>query len=220
MIRRGTWIAIAILLALVGLSAILRDRQSKTADAATPTQGLRPLLGANLGEPSRIRIESAAGEATELARDADGAWVLDAPEAAEADQAAAQAAASQIGALRILSTVALAPDIIGLDAPAYTLALTFDDGSVHRLLIGSVTPITDGYYAQLDGGPYQVVDKYGLDELIGLLGAPPYLTTPTVEVTPSALPSATPITASSTPAGSTTADGAVSQEPAAATATP
>jgi hypothetical protein len=220
MIRRGTWIAIAVLLALVGLSYFLRDRQSKTAEAATPTQGLSPLFDAILGEPSRIRIESAAGQATELARNADGAWVLDAPEEVEADQAAAQAAATQIGALRILSTVDLAPEIIGLDAPAYTLILSFNDGSAHSLRIGSITPITDGYYAQLDDGPYLVVDKYGLDELIGLLGAPPYQTTPTAEVAPTAVPSATPITASPTPAGATTADGAASQEPVEATTTP
>jgi hypothetical protein len=156
----------------------------------------------------------------ELARNADGTWVLEAPEQAEADQGAAQAAATQIGALRILSTVNLEPEIIGLDGPAYTLTLKFDDGSTHILLIGSVTPITDGYYAQLDGGPYQVVDKYGLDELTALVGAPPYLATPTPEETPSAVPSSTPSSASSTPAGTTTIDTGDSQQSAGATATP
>ena len=120
----------------------------------------------------------------ELARNADGNWVLEAPEEAAADQAAAEAAATQIGALRILSTVDLSPEIIGMDAPAYTLTLKFDDGSKHTLLIGAITPITDGYYTQLNGGPYQVVDKYGLDALIGLLDAPPYLATPTAQGVP------------------------------------
>jgi hypothetical protein len=219
MIRRSTWIALALLLGLVGISFFLRDRQTKTAEVATPTQGLSPLLD-NLGEPSLIRIESAAGQTMELARTADGTWVLEAPEEAAADQAAAQAAATQIEALRILSTVDLSPEVIGLDAPAYKLTLNFEDGSTHSLLIGSVTPITDGYYAQLDGGAYQVVDKYGLDVLIELVGAPPYLATPTPDETPSAMPSATPLSASPGPAGSTVIESADSPEPAATTATP
>jgi hypothetical protein len=220
MIRRGTWIALVVLLALVGLSILLRDRETKTAAATTPTQGLSPLFDSRHGEPSLISIASASGQAMELARNADGTWVLEAPEPGEADQGAAQAAATQIGALRILSTVNLEPEIIGLDAPAYTLTLKFDDGSTHILLIGSVTPITDGYYARLDGGPYQVVDKYGLDELIALVGAPPYQATPTPEETPSALPSSTPSSASSTPAGTTTIDTGDSQQSLGATATP
>jgi hypothetical protein len=212
--------ALIVLLALVGFTFFLRDRQNKIAEAATPTQGLSPLFADVLGEPSLIRIESAATEGMELARNADGTWVLNAPEEAEADQAAAQAAATQIGALRILSTVGLEPEIVGLDDPAYTLTVRFDDGSTHTLLIGSVTPITDGYYTQLNGGAYQVVDKYGLDALIELVGAPPYLATPTPQETPSALPSATPWFASLPSAGTITMDAPDSQEPTTATATP
>jgi hypothetical protein len=220
MIRRGTWIALAVLLALVGLAFLLRDRQSKTVESATPTEGLSPLFDDQIGEPSLIRIESSAGQAVELDRNADGTWVLRVPEAAAADQAAAQAAATQIGALRILSTVSLSPEVIGLDAPAYKLILKFQDGSTHSLLIGSVTPITDGYYAQLDDGPFQVVDKYGLDVLIDLVGAPPYLATPTPMATPSAMPSSTPLSASPQPAEVTAMETAASQVPTEPTGTP
>jgi hypothetical protein len=220
MIRRGTWIALLVLLALVGFSFALRNRQTRNSEAATATQGLSPLFDELRGEPSLIRIESAVGQSIEIARNADGTWVLEAPEKAEADQAAAQAAATQIGALRVLSTVNLAPEIIGMDAPAYELTLKFEDGSKHTLLIGSVTPITDGYYTQLNSGPYQVVDKYGLDSLIELVGAPPYLATPTPQGTSSAMPSATPFSASPPAADATMTNAAGSQEPTTATATP
>ena len=220
MIRRGTWIALAILLGLVGLSFLLRDQQAKITEAATPTDGLSPLFDDQLRAPVLIRIEGATGQAVQLRRNEDGTWVLEDPEEAAADQAAAQAAATQIGALRILSTVDLAPEIIGLDAPAYNLSLKFDDGSTHSLLIGSVTPITDGYYAQLDGGPFQVVDKYGLDELISLVETPPYLATPTARETPSAMPSATPLSASAQPAESEAIETAGSPELTVTTATP
>jgi hypothetical protein len=199
MIRRNTWIALVVLLILLGFSLVLRDRQTQTSEAVTPTEALSPLFDELLGEPSLIRIESADGQAMELKRNADGNWVLDAPEEAEADQAAAEASATQVGALRILSTVDLAPEIIGMDAPAYTLTLKFDDGSKHTLLIGDITPVTDGYYTRLNGGPYQVVDKYGLDALIGLLDAPPYSATPTAQGSPSPEPSATAIGAAASP---------------------
>lgn len=220
MIRRGTWIALAILLGLVGLSFLLKAQKTESAEAATPTEGLSRLFDDRLGVPSLIRIESATGQAVQLGRNEDGTWVLEVPEEAAADQAAAQAAATQIGALRILSTVDLSPEIIGLESPAYHLTLKFEDGSTHSLLIGSVTPITDGYYAQLDGGPFQVVDKYGLDVLIGLVGAPPYLATPTPGETPSAMTSGTPLSASAQPAESTAMETAGSPEPTVTTATP
>jgi len=220
MIRRGTWLAIIVLLALVGFSYVLRDRQSRAAATATPTQGLSPLFEDRLGNPSAIRLEGATGQVVAFSRNADGIWVLDAPEKAEADQAAAQAAATQVDALRVLSTVDLDPQIIGLDAPAYTLTVEFDGGSIHSLRLGSVTPITDGYYAQLDQGPFQVVDKYGVDKLIELLGTPPFLATPEPAVTSSAVPATTTGSGLTPEAGPTAAAPAASAEPTAATGTP
>ena len=64
----------------------------------------------------------------EIARDASGKWILRAPSRADADQAAAEAAATQVGALRSLSTVRLAPAVVGLDKPAYTLTIAFPGG--------------------------------------------------------------------------------------------
>ena len=61
MIRRNTWIALVVLLILVGFSLVLRDRQTQTSEAATPTEALSPLFDELLGEPSLIRIESADG---------------------------------------------------------------------------------------------------------------------------------------------------------------
>lgn len=101
------------------------------------------------------------------------------PREAKADQAAAQAAATQAGALRSLSIVDLPADVVGLDKPAYTITLTFSGTDVHKLLIGAETPVGDGYYARVDGGGIQVIDKIGLDALLGLLTAPPYPATPT-----------------------------------------
>jgi hypothetical protein len=143
-----------------------------------------------------------------FSRDESGKWVLQAPTAEPAYQAAAEAAASQVGALRVLASVSLGADIIGLDDPAYTLTVGFGERESHELLVGSVTPIQDGYYAQLDGGTKLVVDKIGLDALIRLLTNPPYAetrtptpepSTPTPEAPTESLQAPAPATTTSTP---------------------
>lgn len=192
MIRRSTWIVLVLLLALVGFSFYLRDRQARQPGTATPTGSILPLFEGAKIEPTFVRVESSLGVVVQFSRNEAGKWVLDAPAHAEADQAAAEAAATQAASLRVLSTVNLPPDVIGLDKPKYTLTVRYGDGIERTLRIGSETPIKDGYYAQLDDGPFQVVDKTGLDPLIQLLTSPPYLETPTPLASPTSPASPTP----------------------------
>jgi len=168
-----------VLLALIGFSFYLRDRQTKDLAAATPTKGMATLLNSGEGTPTMIKVESSAGDVVEFSRDESGTWVLNSPKEMPADQASAQAAATQLGALKVLSTVQLGADIIGLDHPQYTVTVAIGNSVRRQLLVGSATPINDGYYSQLDSGAYQVVDKIGLDAIIGLLASPPYQQTPT-----------------------------------------
>ena len=105
-----------------------------------------------------------------------------------ADQASAEAAATQASALRILANPQLGLDVVGLDKPTYKITITFSGGKTHNLAVGSVTPIQDGYYASLDGGASEIVDKTGLDALLGLLTQPPYVAT----LTPVAAPTSSP----------------------------
>ncbi len=66
------------------------------------------------------------------------------------------------------------------------MTVTFDSAKTHKVLIGSVNPIQTGYYVQVDGGQVQVADKSGIDSLVNMLTAPPYLATltPTITLTP------------------------------------
>lgn len=203
MIRKSTWIVLFVLAGLVGLSFYLRDQKAKQAAQVTPSPASATLFRSTEGSPTDIKIESSLGTSVEIGRDQTGKWVLKAPAEAPADQAAAEAAATQLGALRVLSTVKLGPDIIGLDKPAYSLTVAYPGGKAHKLNIGSVTPVQTGYYVQLDGAQSQVVDKVGLDALLGMLTQPPYLATPTPPA--SATPSPTPTTQapSATPASET-----------------
>ncbi len=201
MIRRNTWILLVLLVALVGVSYYLSNQKAKQAAAATPTAGPSSLFGAAEGNPTDIKIENTLGNSVEIARDATGTWVVKAPTAAPANQGDAEAAATQVGALRVLAGVQLGLDVVGLDKPADTITITFSGGKSHKLEVGSVTPIQDGYYVQLDGEKPQIVDKPGLDALLGLLTTPPYLATltPVASDTPTAIPETPTPEVTSTP---------------------
>ncbi len=186
MIRRNTWILLAVLAALVGFSFYLKDQKARQAAEAVPTSSSSALFSSTEGSPNDIKIEDPTGKSVEIARDSGGAWVLKAPSEAKADQGSAEAAATQVGALRSLGEVQLGLDIIGLANPSYTITVTFTGGKTHKLEVGSVTPIQTGYYARLDGGTVQVAEKQGLDALLSLLTDPPYpaTATPTSTATP------------------------------------
>jgi len=72
------------------------------------------------------------------------------------------------------------------------MTITFDSAKTHKVSIGSVNPIQTGYYVQVDGGPVEVADKSGIDSLVGMLTAPPYLATLTPTITLTPIPSDTP----------------------------
>jgi hypothetical protein len=207
MIRRNTWLLIIILAALVGFWFYSKNQKAKTIAEATPTSGPKLLFNSNDGTPTDFKIDDLTGNSVELSRNSSGVWVVIAPTAAAADQGSAEAVATQVSALRILNDVQLGPDIVGLDKPSYLITIIYTAERTHKMKIGSVTPIQDGYYMQLDDGKIQIVDKQSLDAIIGLLKAPPYAATltPAVPETPTSQPD-TPIpqTTSTPPASSAT----------------
>ncbi len=190
MIRRNTWILLIVLVGLVGFAFYIKNQKAKTSAAATPTSGPVFVFNSSVGSPNNIKIEDSSANSVEVSRNSSGTWVLKTPKEVAADQASVEAASTQVGALRILSDVQLGPDIVGLDKPSYIITITFPGNQTHKITVGSVTPIQDGYYMQLDEGKIQIVDKQGLDALLGLMTSPPYAATltPAVSATPTNLP--------------------------------
>lgn len=185
MIRRNTWILLILLAALVGFALYLRNRNAQQAASATPTSAAEtggakpsPLFSPNEGQVTDVKIQDTTGKAVEIKRNAAGEWVLQAPIEAKADQAAAEAAATQVSSLQVISSVPLGFDVVGLDKPAYTMTIAFSAGKTYTLAVGAKTPIQDGYYTSLDKGPVRIVDKAGIDALVSLLSQPPYAATP------------------------------------------
>ncbi len=202
MIWRSTVVYIVLLLALVGAYYFLNYR-AKTVDAkatptAEPSAAITYLFPAEAGTPSSIRVESKSGKIVEVARGADKAWALTQPVEAKADQASAEAAASQATTLRVLDSVpGVDPKVVGLEVPEYVLTIKFTNGTEQTVDIGNVTPTQNGYYTRDLAGKIVIVSKDAVDALVGLLDNPPYAETPTPgptaeTVTPSSGPTATP----------------------------
>jgi len=187
-----TLIVVLILAALIGYTYYL-NREKKNAEAeATPAgETVSFVFTETDGMPQSIEIKPAAGESVKVARDAKNAWALTMPDKAEANQSSAEAAASQVSALQVVSTLPADadPSVFGFDAPAYVITLGFAGGKTHTLEIGDSTPTQSGYYVRLDRKKIMIVSQGGIDALTQMTVFPPYLNTPTP------LPTETPVPA-------------------------
>ena len=191
--RRPTVIFLLLFLVLAGAYYFLNNREEPEDITLTlePTTDVRYLFTAEDGLPTSIRIESKAGDVVEVARDADNAWALVQPIEAPADQAAAEAAASQVTTMQILDTIPdVDPEIVGLTDPEYTMTINFTSEVERKVEIGVITPTESGYYARDTNGDIVIISRSSVDALLGLLTNPPYSGTPTPEA--ATLSNATP----------------------------
>jgi hypothetical protein len=189
--RRSTVVFLLLLLVLAGIYYYLNNREQPADITVTlePETAVSYLFTAEDGLPTSIRIEAQAGEKVEVARGADNAWTLMLPFEAQADQAAAEAAASQVTTLRVLDTLPdVDPEIVGLSIPEYTLTVQFTSDVERKAKIGVVTPTESGYYVRNEKGEIVIISKSSVDSLLGLLTNPPYLETPTPSLTATVSP--------------------------------
>lgn len=182
MIRRSTVVYIILLLLIAGAYFYLKNRPPATTDMTEtpgPTEEVSYLFTAEDGVPTDIKIQSNAGQTVEVARDAENLWALTAPTAAKADQASAEAAASQVTTMRILDKVLnVDKKVVGLESPEYSITVKFKGGGERTVNVGVVTPSESGYYVQgSTAGEVVIVSKSSVDALLTMLTTPPYLET-------------------------------------------
>ena len=182
--RQSTVIYLVLFLLVIGAYYYLNNREQPADIALTltlePTTEVSYLFTAEDGLPTSIRIESKKGEIVEVARNAENAWALILPNEATADQASAEAAASQVTTMQILDRLPdIDPEIVGLTDPEYNIVVKFTSGVERNVKIGVITPTESGYYVQNTDGETVIVSKSSVDALLGLLNNPPYLETPT-----------------------------------------
>jgi len=178
--KRSTWIVLVIFLALAGLMLYLNQKEPAAEETeVTPTALTEYLFTATEGLPTSIDIQNDIGAKVAIARNEDGEWVLKQPIEAEADQGSAEAAASQLTSLRIVSRPEVAPADAGLVQPSYIMTVELTGGTVKTVKIGDLTPTGSGYYTSVDDSTgVLIVSNTGLDSLLTLVDAPPYVNTP------------------------------------------
>ena len=189
--KRPTWILLFILLVLVGLMVYLKRQDNlATLEISTPAQPVEFLIGETDGLPISIHIsDNEEAKQFLLTRNEAGLWVMEKPTISEADQGSAEAAATQLSTLRILSRPGVSPADAGLTPESYLVSIDFSSGTHKDVRIGDLTPTSSGYYADIDGEPGIVIlDQTGVQALLNLLESPPYLHTPTPTLAPSETP--------------------------------
>jgi hypothetical protein len=182
MIRRSTWILLAVLALFLGAYFYLKAHPLQFyTSTPTPTAAVISfLINKDNDTLTKVVITDAPGNTFQMGRDAAGNWAITKPKSAAADQSQAEAAETQFFALKVVTTLETSPspDVIGLNPPAYTISLEFSSNRQQVLEVGGLTPTSSGYYIQLEGKVY-VVSQYSIDAVVKLLQNPPYLATPT-----------------------------------------
>jgi hypothetical protein len=190
MIRRNTWIVLGVLVVLLAVAYYLP--QTKGAEDAEDVEGAVPtspasqaLLEARFDRMVGLEIEDNTGQRVNLTL-VEGAWILAEPEVEEIQMDLGQinSAVNQVASLQVVTTLEsdLVPALIGLEEPAYTITLTFDDDQEIFIYVGSETTTSSGYYVQVAGEPAKVVSKFSIEPLLALVSDPPVLPTPTAEI--------------------------------------
>ena len=186
MVKRPTWIMLAILALAVGAYFLIKNQPSKVKTATPTATGGSYLVTQANGVLQSLRISDSKGNNFQMQRDLSKSWVIIAPTSGAADQGLAGAAETQVGALSIVTRLTNPPDLsaVGLTVPAYTLELGFVNGTSHKIEVGNLTPTSSGYYIRFDGRTIFVIEKSGIDAILNLLTAPPFPATATAVATP------------------------------------
>lgn len=191
MIKRTTWIVVAVFLAALAAAVYLEQRPPAPEAAPTAAAALPNLLPVTMSEISGLRLEETfTGEAVELRLDEQGAWQLLEPADGPADPTEVE---SFLGTLTsLVAQTSLEPAaslaIFGLAEPAYRLSLEITAGERLTVLVGDQTPTASGYYVRVNDDPPQVVNKFSLDSFLRILVEPPVLEEIEGQAEPSPIP--------------------------------
>ncbi len=107
-----------------------------------------------------------------------GSWTIDAPLPGPADQLAVANQVAALGNLTYASEITSTTDLTAYDvlSPTIQISVTLANGTVYRLDVGAQTPVTNSFYAVVNGqAPLYTVYSTTLDSYVSLIDTPPYL---------------------------------------------
>lgn len=181
MIRRSTWILLAVFALLLGVTFFLKKNPIEGQGEDTlPTPA--PLLVSfdPLGATAALHLTDAEGRQVTLRRGDADSWTVEAGDSRPADALTVMQGLNQLAALQVLSPVeaGVPATALGLAPPQMRLEFDLSDGRRVTISVGAPTPVGTGYYLQMDDAPPVVVEKYPLDGILSWLDAPPYAPAP------------------------------------------
>lgn len=194
MVRRSTWIVLAIFVLMVA-AAVLLPRLQKTDETPESTATNQPtqikVYDLGLEDVVWIQFMDMQGKLVEVERESPTAdWVMVGESVDTSDSIRIGSIAGQLMAMQALRTfeTELGVNAVGIDNPNYTVTVRTATGDVIINKIGNLNAVGSGYYIKVDDEPVVIVAKIVLDEILGILTEPPLAATPTPEATETELP--------------------------------
>ncbi|MEA4910095.1 MAG: DUF4340 domain-containing protein [Anaerolineaceae bacterium] len=194
MIRRSTWIMLAVFVVALGLLVYLQQTGNTTLIEETPTATAYPNLMAGWAPDvvTSIRLEIGSVEAVAIEKDAGGQWIFPGQSDQLVDQGQVQLILSSIDGISAMNVLPGGDEALqsyGLATPSATLTLADQAGTQYTLLIGNKTSTGSSYYVQRDSDAPVVVSSYTVDDLLTaltteLVAAPTETPQAAVTVTP------------------------------------
>jgi len=181
MVRRPTWVLLAVFAVLIGL-AIFWSRYQNGVRKSHPTPTPTPqqyLFTIDQAAVASFKITgNADGKTVLVTRDVNGQWSLVEPKADYTDVSNVEAALTQLASLTVQSSLPNSDNLAeyGLDKPTYTITINMNGGQQYIAQIGSATATSSGYYVIVSGGMPEIVSKYSLDAVLKLWSNPPIAT--------------------------------------------
>ncbi len=194
MVRRSTWIVLAIFLVLIA-ATVLWPRLKKSDETPEPTATSQPaqpkVYDLSLEDLIWIQIKDAQGNIVEVERESPSAeWLMVGETVETSDSFRIGSIAGQLLALQAMRTfeTELGVDTVGIDHPMYIITIRTTAGDEIINKIGNLNAVRNGYYIKVDNEPVVIVAKLALDEILSILTEPPLAATPTPGVTETVFP--------------------------------
>ncbi len=173
MVKKPTWILLAILVVIVGVTFFLESKDIRySQETPTPTPGVMLFASGLTENLARIEYTASGAEPIVLAKDASNQWSFANLQADPVNQGTVLSALSNLAAAQVQSEVALDTDpaFTGMNQPTATLTLTEVTGTVHTLKIGQLTPVGNGYYCMIEGDvTLKILNRYTIEDVMSAL---------------------------------------------------